>query len=97
LIVIFGAIFSGGGSGTINMYAQNQDAGLEVPDQVLNVSTQYLEAINSTGTLKVITVDNSLNFTEYMSKNSIENGLIIPDGFHGIIRYASTSECDGLH
>jgi ABC-2 type transport system permease protein len=81
LIMIFGAIFSGGGSGTINVYAQNKDTGVEVPGQVLNVSTQYLEAINSTGTLKVITVDNSLNFTDYMSKNAIENGLIIPEDF----------------
>ena len=27
LILIFGAIFSGSGSGTINVYAQNQDTG----------------------------------------------------------------------
>lgn len=87
LILIFGAIFSEGGSGTITMYAQNQDTGLDptqypnVPAQYLNVSSQYLEAINSTGTLKVITVDTSVNFTEYMSKNSIENGLVIPTNF----------------
>src|SRR5512137_2013014 len=65
LILIFGAIFSEGGSGTINVYAQNQDTG--------PLSTAYLEAINSTKTLQVITVENSVDFTDYMSKNSIEN------------------------
>jgi ABC-2 type transport system permease protein len=73
LILIFGAIFSGGGSGTIKMYAQNQDTG--------QVSTSYLEAINMTGTLQVITVDTSVNFRDYMSKNAVENGLTIPANF----------------
>jgi ABC-2 type transport system permease protein len=73
LIMIFGAIFSEGGAGTIYMYAQNQDTG--------NVSTQYLDAINTTDTLQVITVDTSVNFTEYISQNSVENGLIIPANF----------------
>ncbi len=73
LILIFGAIFSGGGSGTITMYAQNQDTG--------QVSTSYLESINKTKTLQVITVDTSVNFTEYMSKNAVENGLTIPANF----------------
>ncbi|MDD4325741.1 MAG: ABC transporter permease [Candidatus Bathyarchaeota archaeon] len=73
LIMIFGAIFSGGGSGTIYVYAQNHDDG--------NVSAQYLSAINNTKTLQVITIDNSVNFTEYMAQNSIENGLVIPNDF----------------
>ena len=73
LILIFGAIFSGGGTGTIEVYAQNHDNG--------EISTAYLEAINQTNTLRVITVDTSLNFTEYMSQNSIENGFIIPEDF----------------
>ncbi len=73
LIMIFGAIFAEGGAGTIYMQVQNKDSG--------NLSTQYLEAINATKTLQVITVDVSGNFTEYLSKNSIENGLIIPADF----------------
>ncbi len=73
LILIFGAIFSEGGAGTITMYAQNQDTG--------EISKSYLEAINETKTLQVITVEKSVNFTEYMSRNSIENGLIIPASF----------------
>jgi ABC-2 type transport system permease protein len=73
LILIFGAIFSEGGSGSIYMYAQNQDTG--------PLSTSYLEAINSTKTLQVVTVENSVDFTAYMSQNAIENGLIIPENF----------------
>ncbi len=73
LITIFGAIFSEGGSGTIYVYAQDHDES--------DVSEQYLSAINRTKTLQVITIDNSVNFTEYMSKNSIENGLVIPKNF----------------
>lgn len=73
LIMIFGAIFSGGGAGTINVYVQNHDNG--------EVSTAYLDAINKTETLQAIIVDTTLNFTEYMSQNSIENGLIIPSNF----------------
>jgi ABC-2 type transport system permease protein len=82
LILIFGAIFAGGSTGTITVYAQNKDAGLEIPaTQPFKASTQYLDAINSTGTLRVITINNSENFTQYLSKNSIENGLVIPETF----------------
>jgi ABC-2 type transport system permease protein len=73
LIVIFGAIFSEGTSGTLYLYAQNKDTGA--------VSTSYLETINQTKTLQVITVENSVNFTSYMSQNSIENGLVLPEDF----------------
>jgi len=71
--MIFGAIFAEGSAGTIYMHVQNHDTG--------DVSTAYLEAINSTKTLQAITVDPTVNFTEYMSHNSIENGLIIPKDF----------------
>jgi ABC-2 type transport system permease protein len=82
LILIFGAIFSGGGSGSITMYAQNKDSGVMLPTGgILNLSTDYLNAINETGTLKVVTVENSINFTEYISQNSIENSLVIPENF----------------
>ena len=73
LILIFGAIYSGGTTGTIQVYTQNYDSGA--------LSTQYLDALNQTKTLQVITVDPSLNFTDYMSKNSVSNGMIIPANF----------------
>jgi ABC-2 type transport system permease protein len=73
LILIFGAIFAGGTSGTIYVYVQNEDSG--------TVSTPYLEAINQTNTLQVITVNITGSFTDYLSKNSIQNGMVIPANF----------------
>ena len=73
LILIFGAIFAGGTSGTIYVYVQNEDSG--------TVSTPYLEAINQTNILQVITVNVTGSFTDYLSKNSIQNGMVIPANF----------------
>jgi len=73
LILIFGAIFSGGSAGTINIYVKNDDSGA--------LSTQYLEAINNTKTLQVHTVNVTGSFTDYLSKNAIQNGMVIPSNF----------------
>jgi ABC-2 type transport system permease protein len=73
LILIFGAIFSSGFSGTITLYVQNQDG-----DQV---STSFVEAINSTGTVSIESVSNSENFSQYLSAHSASDGLIIPADF----------------
>lgn len=81
LILIFGAIFSGGSSGTITMYAQNRDAGADFGAGNFTISDAYLEAINSTETLRVVTISSSEDFREYLSRNAIENGLIIPENF----------------
>ena len=54
LILIFGAIFSGGGSGTITMVVQNRDTGVNLGGQTFDVSTAYLDAINATGTLRLL-------------------------------------------
>lgn len=78
LILIFGAIFSGGGSGEINVYAQNQDTGL--PDGT-NVGSNFLIALNESSTLKVITVDPTTNFTKYLADHSSSDGVIIPQNF----------------
>ena len=83
LILLFGAIFSGGSSGTLYVYAQNRDNG----SNGYSLSTTYLEAINKTEILQVITLENSVNFTTYMSQNSIENGLTIPEDF--TVRYTT--------
>jgi ABC-2 type transport system permease protein len=73
LILIFGAIFSSGFSGTITLYVQNQDGA--------QVSTSFVDALNSTGTLSVVLVNNSENFSQYLSAHSASDGLIIPAGF----------------
>ncbi len=73
LILIFGAIFSSGFSGTITLYVQNQDNG--------QVSTSFLQTLNSTGTVSLAMVDNSENFSQYLSAHSASDGLIIPANF----------------
>jgi ABC-2 type transport system permease protein len=72
LILIFGAIFSGGGSGTINVYVQNQDSG--------PVSSGFLAALNQSTTIRVITV-NTTDFSKYLSDHSASDGIVIPENF----------------
>jgi ABC-2 type transport system permease protein len=73
LILIFGAIFSSGFSGTITVYVQNQDNG--------QVSTSFVDVLNHTSTLNVILVNPSENFSQYLSAHSASDGIIIPTGF----------------
>jgi ABC-2 type transport system permease protein len=80
LILIFGAIFSGNSSGTINVYAQNQDTGPFVSPQ-MDIASAFLNALNDSGTIKVITVDASENFSQYLADHSSSDGIIIPANF----------------
>ena len=80
LILIFGAIFSGGSSGTINVYAQNQDTGPFLSPQ-MDISSKFLEALNSSSTIKVITVDAAENFSQYLADHSSADGIVIPANF----------------
>ena len=73
LIVIFGAIFQSGLSGTITLYVQNHDTG--------PVSSSFTTALNSTGTVKLVMVSNSENFSQYLSAHSASDGIIIPADF----------------
>jgi ABC-2 type transport system permease protein len=76
MVLAFGAIFSffsGGSSGPITVHLQNQDNG--------QISTQFINALNSTGTLRVVLVSASENFTQYLSDNSASDGIIIPANF----------------
>jgi len=77
LILIFGAIFSGGGSGTVNVYAQNQDDGAFGQ----NIGSQFLSALNESTTIKVITVNVSENFADYLKAHSASDGIVIPQNF----------------
>ena len=76
LILIFGAIFSGGSSATITVYVQNQDT-----QNVFQVATTFVDALNSSGTLNVALVDTSENFSQYLSAHSSSDGIIIPADF----------------
>jgi ABC-2 type transport system permease protein len=80
LILIFGAIFSGNSSGTITVYLQNQDTG-SIPAPFVNVSENFTQALNSTGTLNVQLVDPSENLTTYLQEHSSSDGIIIPANF----------------
>lgn len=74
LIVIFGAIFAGGSSGPVTVYIQNQDGS--------NPTTNaFINTLNSTGTVQLISVDNSINFSQYLVSHSYNEGIVIPNGF----------------
>ncbi len=74
LILMFGAIFSGGNSGPLNVYVQNQDGSGPA-------GAAFVTALNSTGVFKVITVSVSENLSEYLLSNSASDGIVIPAGF----------------
>ena len=73
LILLFGAIFSGGSSGPSTVYVQNLDGG--------HASTEFISALNSTTALVLRTVPITANFTEYLSSHSSTDGVVIPSGF----------------
>jgi ABC-2 type transport system permease protein len=76
LILIFGAIFSSGFSGTIALYVQNQDT-----RDIHGVTTSFVHALNMSGTLSVVMVSPSENFSRYLSAHSASDGIIIPADF----------------
>jgi ABC-2 type transport system permease protein len=73
LILIFGAIFSSNFSGTIKVYVQNLDSG--------PVSNFFLGNLTKTGTVSLVLVSNSENFSQYLSAHSASDGIIIPADF----------------
>jgi len=77
LILIFGAIFAGGGSETVDVYAQNQDTGAFGQ----NMGNNFLSALNQSTTIRVITVDSSENFVDFLAANSAADGIFIPPNF----------------
>jgi ABC-2 type transport system permease protein len=74
LIILFGAIFSSGFSGTITVYVQNRDEG--------PFSNFFLGNLTKTGTVTLINVSKSIeNFSQYLSAHSASDGIIIPADF----------------
>jgi ABC-2 type transport system permease protein len=76
LILIFGAIFSSGFSGTIKLYVQNEDT-----HDIYGWTTRFVHALNATGTLSLVMVSPSENFSRYLSIHSASDGIIIPADF----------------
>ena len=80
LILIFGAIFSGNSSGPITVYVQNQDSGPFSTPQ-MDIATQFLNSINSSGTVLLVTVNAYENFSNFLADHSASDGLVIPQSF----------------
>ncbi len=78
LILIFGAIFSGGSSGTVNVYVQNQDT--TAPPQA-DIASQFIAALNSSTTIRLITVNATEDFSKYLAAHSASDGIVIPENF----------------
>ena len=73
LILLFGAIFSGGSSGPINVYVENHDNG--------PASLAFINALDNKNTTSVTIVDPNQNFTDYLSAHSADQGVVIPQNF----------------
>jgi ABC-2 type transport system permease protein len=77
LILIFGAIFSGGSNGPITVYAQNHDSGVFGA----NIGSKFIGAMNSTNVVQITLLPNNESLTKYLQANSGAIGLYIPDNF----------------
>jgi ABC-2 type transport system permease protein len=73
LILLFGAIFSGGSSGPATVYVQNLDSG--------PVGGAFVHALNGTTALKLVLVPADQNFTQYLSSHSSTDGVVVPQDF----------------
>jgi ABC-2 type transport system permease protein len=77
LMLIFGAIFSGN-SGPVSAYVQNNDQIQGAPTQV---SLKFVQVLNSTKAIQLVSVPAGQNFTEYLLSHSSSDGILIPAGF----------------
>lgn len=73
LILLFGAIFSGGGSSPISVYYQNLDSG--------QVGARFVSAMNDTGAVVMVQVPDSQNFSQYLLSQSASQGIVVPASF----------------
>ena len=74
LILLFGAIFSGGNTGPINIYVQNQD-----PNG--GISQAFVQALNNNSTTTVTMVNQNENLSQYLLSHSANEGVLIPLNF----------------
>lgn len=73
IILLFGAIFSGGSGGTPQLYVQNLDTG--------QLGGSFATALNQTGALQVVLVPSNASFPQYLLDHSYSAGLLIPPTF----------------
>jgi ABC-2 type transport system permease protein len=81
LILIFGAIFSGGSSGAITVYAQSFDHGVNSPFYSGNLSATFLDALNSTKVVQITLLPNNESLSQYLLAHSGDTGILIPANF----------------
>ncbi|MDG6899782.1 MAG: ABC transporter permease [Nitrososphaerota archaeon] len=82
LILLFGAIFSGGGVSQSTVYVQNNDIGPVGAAFVsaLNSTSNYCSNSSSAGLcLRLAPTD--VNFSQYLSSKSASDGIVIPANF----------------
>jgi ABC-2 type transport system permease protein len=82
LILLFGAIFSGGGVSQTTVYVQNHDSGQVAAAFIaaLNSTSNNCSSSTSTGLcLRPVSAD--ANITQYLSSKSVSDGIVIPQGF----------------
>ncbi len=75
LILIFGAIFSGGSSGPISVTAQNHDS------SPLGLGAQFLRVMNSTNVTQISLLPSNQNLTQYLQSHSGSVGISVPANF----------------
>lgn len=80
LILLFGAIFSGGNSGPVTVYVQNQDGG-QASAQLVSALNGTTFAHNSAWPIKLVSVPTDKNFSQYLMDHSASDGIVIPAGF----------------
>lgn len=84
LLLIFSAVFGGGGTPEYSLHVQNND--LNETGTQTQLSEEFIDALNSTQTLKMKKLSPETNVTNWMNKDQSYTGsrraLIIPEGFH---------------
>ncbi len=73
LILLFGAIFSGTGSASYNLYVQDLDGS--------KASQEFINGLNETKILSIVYVDPNVSADQYIKDHSVTSFLIIPKGF----------------
>jgi ABC-2 type transport system permease protein len=86
LILLFGAIFSGGGTGTTTVYVQNNDVCPPQPlpcasDSLISALNGTSAQVNATWPIVLRPVAPSQNFSDYLKSHSASDGVVIPSNF----------------
>lgn len=83
LILVFGAIFSNMGSGTVTLNVQNLDDG--------PYSQQFLRSLNDTGAIKLKFIDPQADLEQYIKDNSLAFVMVLPANFSDAFQPNSTT------